>query len=600
MRNFGQFGLFLCLVMVWLFSCHGPVHGSGTKLDSTQIEEILERSEALMRNKPDSSHYYAQRGLEAARDIKNRSLEATALQYISRFHRIRGELDQAVDLLNECEKIFEEIRDFYNLAYIRLDLAKVQQLIGDYPASIRNYTLGKSYLEEVNDSSGLSLTYNRLGNLYTDLKQFDKAISYHKQSLAINTAMDFKLGLTANWNNISSAYQYMDRSDSALIYLKKALALKQEMDDQQGTVPTLMNLGVVYTNLKELDKAEEHLNRSLAMAKRFNMWNEEADCYINLSYLFAEKGMPEKAIEYGKKAEKMLDQEGYPHSRLFAYQKLSKAYETNGDPDLALSYLKKYLHLSDSMFPSDLPARMVESEAQLEAEKQKAEIELLQSRDALNQLELELQDRQTWWLLVILGLLAILAIVLYSRFRLKLHTNRELRALDSTKSRFFANLSHEFRTPLTLIIGPLEQLLREGEGASRENAGATVVRSEEEQRAFARILRNAQHLLNLNEQLLDLAKIESGVLEVKPVRGDVIAFLRPVAEAFRVLAEQKRIDYQLNWQGEGKEIGFDGDKLERFEQGFEQRAFECGQIYPGRWESQLFRSSDGQVEDRGF
>ncbi len=565
MRNFGQFCLFWCLAILWLACCHSLVRGSGAVPDSTRILQLLDRSEALARSQPDSALFFARQARDGAREIGHRKFEGMALQYISRFHRIKGELEQAVEILEECEMIFKEIHDFSNLAYVRLDLAKTNKLRGNYPASIKYYTLGKSYLEEVNDSSGLSLVYNRLGNLYTDLKQYEKAIEFHKQSLAINTALDFKIGITANWNNISSAYQYMNESDSALGYLEKALALKQEVKDKQGMVPTLMNLGVVYINLKELDKAEDHLNRSLALARQFEMWNEEADCYINLSYLFIEKGMPEKAIEYGKKAEKMLDKEGYPHSKLFAYKKLSNAYEENGEYKLALAYMKKHINLNDSLFPSDIAVRMVESEAKLEAEKQKAEIELLQSRDALNQLELEVQDRQKWWFIALLGLLLILAIVLYSRYRLKLRTNRELRALDATKSRFFANLSHEFRTPLTLIIGPLEKLLAEGkdQGGASSGLEADGNSSHDNRHAFSRILRNAQHLLNLNEQLLDLAKIESGVLEVSPVHGDVIAYLRPVVEAFRVLAEQKHIAYEVVWEGEGKEGGFDADKLEK-------------------------------------
>ncbi|MCB0616785.1 MAG: hypothetical protein KDC75_25880, partial [Phaeodactylibacter sp.] len=83
----------------------------------------------------------------------------------------------------------------------------------------------------------------------------------------------------------------------------------------------------------------------------------------------------------------------------------------------------------------------------------------------------------------------------------------ELKELDKVKTRFFSNITHEFRTPLTLIIGPLEQVIA-------EQPPPTIFR-----RRLNGVLKNARHLLGLINQMLDLSKIESGRLEIEVSRG---------------------------------------------------------------------------------
>ncbi len=110
---------------------------------------------------------------------------------------------------------------------------------------------------------------------------------------------------------------------------------------------------------------------------------------------------------------------------------------------------------------------------------------------------------------------------------------RRLAELDAAKSRFFANISHEFRTPLTLIISPLEDT---------KNAPALPASIEKRD---AGILRQAKRLLALINQLLDLSKIEAGQLTLNLQPGNLTAFVQARVRAFVPLAERKEIDLQF-------------------------------------------------------
>lgn len=103
-----------------------------------------------------------------------------------------------------------------------------------------------------------------------------------------------------------------------------------------------------------------------------------------------------------------------------------------------------------------------------------------------------------------------------------------LQQLDDARSRFFANVSHELRTPLTLMIAPLDRL--------REQSS-----KDQEHRWLDLAQRNARRLLELVNQILDVAKLEAGAMRLAPRRIDLSGLLRGTMEGFRLTAERKNL-----------------------------------------------------------
>ncbi|MBN2484374.1 MAG: response regulator [Bacteroidales bacterium] len=122
--------------------------------------------------------------------------------------------------------------------------------------------------------------------------------------------------------------------------------------------------------------------------------------------------------------------------------------------------------------------------------------------------------------------------------------------LDLLKIKFFTNISHEFRTPLTLIITPLEKIIKELKYKELEDPLQTIYR-------------NSKRLLNLVNQLLDFRKLEVSGLKLNPSMGDIVAFLKEMAVSFTDLALKKKI--ALKFRSGIKELfmQFDHDKMEK-------------------------------------
>lgn len=123
-------------------------------------------------------------------------------------------------------------------------------------------------------------------------------------------------------------------------------------------------------------------------------------------------------------------------------------------------------------------------------------------------------------------------------------------ALDIQKIKFLTNLSHEFRTPISLILAPVDKLL----AVKQEPAVAGQVKM---------IRRNARRLLNLVNQLLDFRKMEEQELKLNLSEANLITFITEAAEAFQDLSERKKISLRVNSDIKSLQTHFDQDKMER-------------------------------------
>lgn len=167
----------------------------------------------------------------------------------------------------------------------------------------------------------------------------------------------------------------------------------------------------------------------------------------------------------------------------------------------------------------------------------------------------------TWWSYMIYGFLVVLIFAGSTRFYLnreKLKTQLELEhehakkleEIDKMKSNFYANISHEFRTPLMLILGPLEKLSQKI--------------SDDEGKKHAGIIKgNAKRLLNLINQLLDLSRLEARKLKLNASKGNIAVFIKRLAKEFQSVSEQRDIILRVLIDNEYFEAYFDKEKMEK-------------------------------------
>lgn len=160
----------------------------------------------------------------------------------------------------------------------------------------------------------------------------------------------------------------------------------------------------------------------------------------------------------------------------------------------------------------------------------------------------------TWWFKLLISICILTGIITYYQFRRKL----ELKKLEEKKKeemhqvqlQFFTNISHEFRTPLSLIMGPLEKLQQEDHHSVSNHY-------------YKVIERNANRLMDLIDELMDFRKTESGALKLNVMPGNLNLFLNEISEEFSELAIQKNIRFDVRTPQGIEEVWFDRQVLEK-------------------------------------
>ena len=165
---------------------------------------------------------------------------------------------------------------------------------------------------------------------------------------------------------------------------------------------------------------------------------------------------------------------------------------------------------------------------------------------------------RSWWAYIFYALLLALAIGIYLRFsvnKAKLRSQlffeqreaRRIKEIDGLKTQLYTNITHEFRTPLTVILGMAQQVV--SNPAEHLNNGMNM------------IIRNGESLLKLVNEMLDLSKLETGKMSLQLIKGDVINFLRYIVESFNSLAESQQKQLHFLSAMDSMMISYDPEKL---------------------------------------
>jgi len=136
-----------------------------------------------------------------------------------------------------------------------------------------------------------------------------------------------------------------------------------------------------------------------------------------------------------------------------------------------------------------------------------------------------------------------------NELKMKSFETQKLQEIDSLKSRFFANISHEFRTPLTLILGPISKMFEKA-------------KDQETKQELNMMQRNAQRLQRLINQLLDLSKIEAGKMTLQARPENIVALLNRIVQSFESQAKLKGIELKFQSAQDYIIAYIDQDKIE--------------------------------------
>lgn len=501
----------------------------------------------------DSSLYFVKRSLEAIKDTSD--------------YRTRADLYRKLAILSRTNSQFEDYEKYGLLASKMalksgdIELYALTLVVNgnrhfnqnDYSNALKYYLQIDSVLtkhEKLN--STLNLAYENIALIYIALKSKD-ALIYLDKSEEVHKALESESGIN-NVNRIRASY-YSGLSDweNAVRYLKKVVPYYESLGEPNKLVEVYTGLTRGLTAMGNLDDAEVYLTKSSEVIKRpgFNNTFSMNQVHYSAGLFYLEKKAFQKAVEHFKEAEKSAVPKGTDYflgERVEINEGLSRAYAGLADYEKAHVVGQRLLILKDSLNEQNKEKLTKELEKKYQTEKQEQQIELLTTQNELSE-----QQKTNQRNLFMAGgsVLALSFIGLFFLYRNKQKTNKKLRELDSMKSNFFANISHEFRTPLTLISGPIQEKLENQKTPKKDRE------------AFEMMQRNNNRLLGLVDQLLDLSKIDAGKLNLRISHGNLKSILGTLVDSFSYRAQQKKVSFTSSIQDALSEAWFDKDMMEK-------------------------------------
>ncbi|WP_422082469.1 tetratricopeptide repeat protein [Ulvibacterium sp.] len=560
------------------------------KVDSLKVKLLLDLFDEYQYENPAKAETSIQKALGIATGIRDKRYEVMTLNAFADLLNGRAQNDSAISVFQRALALAEDITYDSGKGIALLGLGNTYLSKGDLIQAEAYHQRNIAFAKQVDDFEGLASSHNNLGNIYNETGEYKKAMEAYTYAAKMNTEIGNEKNAGINFANIGLINQKLTNYNKALDYYAKSDSLFKKFDFLPGRAFVLKNMGVVYRNQKKPDAALEKYHQALESYKQMDLKREMSQVYENIGNIYSDKSQSKEAIYnyhrslsiatqtsdsinmaifsqslgqeffnskkwdsagyYSKRALQMAKAVGADLTTMDGYKVLAQVYRAKSDHEKAFTALMEYQILRDSLYTLEKRDLAEEIEAQYQNEEKTKEIALLASEKELQALQLSKRKNERNGTIAFSVFILVFAVLLYNQYRIKQRANKELQELGRLKSNFFANISHEFRTPLTLIKGSIEHLEQNPE----EQLGRNDVKM---------IRRNTNKVLGLVNQLLDLSRIDEGKLQLKSTEGDIFKCLRTAAASFNSYAAQRNMDYRVEIPSETLWAAFDRDKLEK-------------------------------------
>ena len=419
------------------------------------------------------------------------------------------------------------------------DFFEIYEEAGLYNEAIDEFTQHNSFPKSPLDRLGY---HARIGRLHNQNNQLDSAIYHYEKAFAFGfetldkedylgkrPLYDFrkKFWTYEMQGEIGVIYAKQGRYQDAIPFLKKIIAVGKEINESALVVPKRLVLAECYLNLNDISLAKKHLDTVRQLTR-------EMDWFLH-------------KVKY--------------------QEVLGEYYFSTGVFDSAAMAFKEYTKLKDSIQSIQNENKLIATTAFLDNERQGKL--LAEQRLELVAFENERIQKSNQIIILIVVFIGALGLAFFlfidSRRKQKAkekalfdkgvieEQSAKIKELDQVKTRFFSNISHEFRTPLTLIQGPVESVLQgraKGERAIKQNLEVAN--------------RNIKNLRNLIDELLEFHKMDFGALEIHYVPVLLADYLKDFAESYAVLLSDKNLKWKVESDIDDKlNLNLPIDKVEK-------------------------------------
>ncbi len=369
--------------------------------------------------KPDSAICYYKRVLEFTQKKMDTTRTILTLRNIGISFQDKGFYTQAHDYYQKAFMLARLSGDSLGMVDVLTSTASAYNSAMRFDKSVEaslaalEIAENSSYSIEVNDIlNTLSITFGMM-------EEYEKALYYQRKSLAAINVESNKRDAASSYNNIGLIYKKMDMLDSAEYYYNLSLNLKKEIGDANKLVISYNNIGSLHLVREQYNKALEMYFEGLKLAVESKLIDEQIRLVNDIGEVYYEIRNYDEANNYFQEGLHLIQKGGSAETVTKLYKNLYKLNKATGKLDQALYFSDSYHALKDSVFDIEKQKQLSDIETKYQTEKKENEILLLTKEKELQDAELHRQRALQYALAGTILLILIVAILIFSRYRLK-------------------------------------------------------------------------------------------------------------------------------------------------------------------------------------
>lgn len=513
-----------CLAVVFLLiSCHSspsPSHLQALRSHADSIVDEVDGEQSL-----DSL-------VNAAERKGDRMLEMRARKKLGRVYRESNFFIKAIDCHTRELKLAEQLGDTIAAVQALNNIGTNFRRMGILNEAVDYHYRGLHLCEEFSlkdDSTARKnrvISLNGIGNICLTLGDTETADSVFNAALEGEKRLGSHLGQAINYANLGSLYERNGQIDSAWTFYRRSM-------EQNRLAKSDLGISLCYTHFGRLNEKQGRRAEAIAeyrkayeiMAPSDDRWHTMEPC-LALAEIYIKMGDDATAMQYLDMADRLAhDLHSLEHQSQIA-RLYYDIYNRKGDTRQALHFYKIYNELGDSVSSEKNIIHMQNMRVRYEHEQHRAEMESV-NQQYRTERTLKRLSFAAGMLVVILAAV-IVCFMLYA-LRARKRKQEVQHQLDEMRLSFFTNITHEFRTPLTVILG-YSRMMEEGKVPMGDIT-----------RVANMVSRQGSRLLSLINQLLDIQKVKSAVGMCDWYRGDVVLFLSNIIESHLNMAHSRGI-----------------------------------------------------------
>jgi adenylate cyclase len=375
---------------------------------------------------------YYQKALVLRKKLQD--LKGIASLYNNLGNAYEGFGDYEMALQNHTANLntVELLKDTLRIARAHYNIGVVQQEMGDYIEALSNLNEYRFYVETQGDKIGLGKAYSQLGHIRFELEDFNGAKNWYDKALRIKETQEDPAEHAAALTDLGNVLDELDITQSAIDCYLKAWEIRKGINDKEGIAAIFNNLGIAHKHLKQYEQALIYLKQAMTLRKASGNKAGLMEVYNTMGDVLFGQNKIDEALGYTQQYYELAIKIGNEKFIQKAYKDLSKLYEKQGDFQLAYEFRVKYDELRYQRLNEKRLTDINRGEFRYSDRKKQQNIERAQTQILLQEAQLERSKLSMYASIAGVIALALLALLLYNRNRLRAKANVALAAKNET------------------------------------------------------------------------------------------------------------------------------------------------------------------------